>query len=266
MGGYNWFCPYNCRFNILCHQGMNWLTRKRILAQYTAKYRKMIFKVFRAQLKEVLSQVDDKFITTYKEIISQIDNEKLSQAYIKLYKEVGMRFADIKIKEDAEVIEGMILNLADIGTRISLVDGYTKEILEAAVRQAVSDGLQQGMSIDQIVEQIRYQLKTDFNGMATPRAFRIALTEVGMASNTGAYVGLQNAVQQGIDARKVWLTAPWGVSKTERHNLIPGLGEQRPRVDESFNVGGVFMKYPGDPSGGAAEICNCKCALSWEVL
>jgi hypothetical protein len=245
---------------------MNWLTRKRILAKYTAQYRKAIRAVFSAQLKEVLDQVNPEFVSDYQKIISKIDNEKLSQAYIKIYKEVGMRFADIKIKTDAEVIEGMILNLADIGTRITLVNGYTKEILEKAVRQAVSDGLNQGMSIDQIVEQIRYQLKTDFNGLATGRAFRIAITEVGMASNTGAYVGLKNAVQMGIDAKKVWLTAPWGVSTTERHNLIPGLSEQRPRVDESFNVGGVMMQYPGDASGGAENVCNCKCALSWEVL
>jgi hypothetical protein len=244
---------------------MNWLTRKRILSIYTAKYRKMIRTVFSAQLKEVLDKVNADFINSYQKIISQIDNEKLSQAYIKLYKEVGMRFADIKIKVDAEVIEGMILNLADIGTRISLVNGYTKEILEKAVKQAVSDGLEQGMSIDQIVDQIRLQLKTDFNGFATGRAFRIAVTEVGMASNAGASVGLKNAVQMGIDAKKVWLTAPWGVAKTERHNLIAGLGEQRPRIDESFNVGGVMMRFPGDPSGGVENVVNCRCALSWEV-
>jgi hypothetical protein len=76
----------------------------------------------------------------------------------------------------------------------------------------------------------------------------------------------EDAVQQGLDVRKVWLTAPFGISKTERHNLIPGLTEQRPRVDESFNVDGVMMQFPGDPSGGVENVCNCKCVLSWEVL
>jgi len=31
--------------------------------------------------------------------------------------------------------------------------------------------------------------------------------------------------------------------------------------NDLFNVGGVLMKYPGDPAGGAANVCNCRCAI-----
>ncbi len=30
-------------------------------------------------------------------------------------------------------------------------------------------------------------------------------------------------------------------------------------MNESFTVGGVKMKYPGDPNGGAENVCNCRC-------
>ena len=30
-------------------------------------------------------------------------------------------------------------------------------------------------------------------------------------------------------------------------------------IDESFVVGGMKMKYTGDPNGGAKNVINCRC-------
>jgi hypothetical protein len=33
------------------------------------------------------------------------------------------------------------------------------------------------------------------------------------------------------------------------------------KVGESFTVGGESMQYPGDPNGGAGQVCNCRCTI-----
>jgi len=32
-------------------------------------------------------------------------------------------------------------------------------------------------------------------------------------------------------------------------------------IDEPFDVGGESMQYPGDPAGGAGNVCNCRCTV-----
>jgi uncharacterized protein with gpF-like domain len=32
-------------------------------------------------------------------------------------------------------------------------------------------------------------------------------------------------------------------------------------IDEPFNVGGEELQYPGDPSGSADNLCNCRCTV-----
>jgi uncharacterized protein with gpF-like domain len=34
---------------------------------------------------------------------------------------------------------------------------------------------------------------------------------------------------------------------------------QRVRMDHSFTVGGVAMRYPRDPKGPANQVINCRC-------
>jgi hypothetical protein len=36
-------------------------------------------------------------------------------------------------------------------------------------------------------------------------------------------------------------------------------------MGESFNINGTKMKYPSDPSGGAANVINCRCVLGYHV-
>ncbi|MGE4043332.1 MAG: phage minor head protein [Acetobacteraceae bacterium] len=91
------------------------------------------------------------------------------------------------------------------------------------------------------------------------RANTIARTEThGAALFAQASTARQAEQDYGLKLVKTWL--PTLDSRTRdahaamaRHPAIP--------LDEKFNVGGVMMDRPGDPSAPPALLCNCRCTM-----
>lgn len=88
------------------------------------------------------------------------------------------------------------------------------------------------------------------------RAMRIARTEVVGASNEGSYIG---ANATGIKTVKKWIAT---ADANTRDDHAAMNGQQVPH-EEPFSVGGESLMYPGDPSGSAAQVINCRCACSY---
>jgi uncharacterized protein with gpF-like domain len=61
--------------------------------------------------------------------------------------------------------------------------------------------------------------------------------------------------------QKEWI-ASGGERTRENHLLASG---QTVSIDEPFVVGGDYLMQPGDPSGSAEEIINCRCAVGYSV-
>jgi hypothetical protein len=84
------------------------------------------------------------------------------------------------------------------------------------------------------------------------RAKLIARTETLMISN--------KAYSTASEAYPYVMLKQWkhNSSTFERdwHRVLNG---KRIEFDDTFNVSGVAMRYPGDPVGGAKDNCNCKC-------
>lgn len=119
------------------------------------------------------------------------------------------------------------------------------------VRAAITQGVAQGLSVDDIAENID-DIIDDF-----PRAQMIARTEVNSVSNYSAQL---IATQSGKPLTKEWGTA-------EDSHVRPTHAEADGQVrdlDEPFDVGGASLMFPGDPSGPAEEIINCRCVLLYE--
>lgn len=91
------------------------------------------------------------------------------------------------------------------------------------------------------------------------RAELIARTETVSANNQGALTAWSAmADASGAAATKTWIG---GTRPT--HSAVNGTTVG---INEKFIVGDSEMNGPGDSAGGAAEVCNCKCTMSYEIM
>jgi SPP1 gp7 family putative phage head morphogenesis protein len=117
----------------------------------------------------------------------------------------------------------------------------------AEVRDTLDEGIQAGDSYPQLAARVRDK----FNGISKERSMRIAVTETGIAQETGRHSAM---VQAGVEWKE-WMTA-----MDDRVRLTHmGLDGKIVPFDEPFIVGGAAMMFPCDPAGPAAEIINCRC-------
>lgn len=106
-------------------------------------------------------------------------------------------------------------------------------------------------------------IKNGMRSLSPARATLIARTELAGATNGGSLAGTQmlDEAAGGLGINKVWLTAPGAIHP--RHETYEGLGGQTQPLPAPFEVGGEQLLYPGDPNGDPAEVCNCRCAISY---
>jgi uncharacterized protein with gpF-like domain len=125
---------------------------------------------------------------------------------------------------------------------------------------AVARGYEDGLAQDGIGKYILDQVPT----FSTYRANMIARTETHGAANAGS---LGAAKETGIELRKEWLAAEDERTRPDHKqagedyavDATPGpIG-----FDEPFMVGGYAMQYPGDPSGPAHQVINCRCTVAY---
>ena len=131
---------------------------------------------------------------------------------------------------------------------------YTKlgedvEVLKKRIANNISRGIATASDYKVIARNIAADSNVGFN-----RAMRITRTEGNRISNESAYDASMSAKDKGADVVKSWDAALDGRTR-ESHARVDG--EIR-ELDEKFSNG---LKYPGDSSGGAAEVVNCRCAL-----
>ncbi|MCM3699202.1 phage minor head protein [Paenibacillus macerans] len=86
------------------------------------------------------------------------------------------------------------------------------------------------------------------------RAVRISRTMSTAAANGGKVEGWK---QSEVVKGKKWRSA--GGNRTRKTHKKAN-GQVKP-LDEPFEVGNSKLMYPGDPSGEAKEIANCRCTM-----
>lgn len=247
---------------------MTWEETYKIQKRYELKYIREFLKVFKRQLNIVLNFLRETHDP--EKTVNQIDvlvtEELTEEAYLKLYRELFRVTAknpniEKSLEPDWEdIAEDYVAK--EVAKNIVTVTESTRRYMKKQYKGLIDEGLKMGYSIDKITNNIE---KSTPKIVRTSRfrAERIAMTEVHTATNAANYEVAKNS---DIPMLKVWLTAPGGVSKNERHTLISDLDGQKVGVDEPFSVGGVQMLFPGDPSfgAGAEDICNCKCSHAYE--
>lgn len=120
--------------------------------------------------------------------------------------------------------------------------------LKKVITQEISRGIATGLGYGDIARNIANATSAPFSRTKT-----IARTEGHRIQQTSTADAQQAAKDKGADVVKQWDSTLDGKTR-DSHRRVDG--EIR-ELDEKFSNG---LMYPGDPSGGAAEVVNCRCA------
>ena len=120
--------------------------------------------------------------------------------------------------------------------------------LKKVITQEISRGIATGLGYGDIARNIANATSAPFSRTKT-----IARTEGHRVQQTSTADAQQAAKAKGADVVKQWDATLDGETR-ESHRMVDG--EIR-ELDEKFSNG---LMYPGDPSGSAAEVINCRCA------
>ena len=137
-----------------------------------------------------------------------------------------------------------------IRRRITEVTDTTRRQIVNAVERGYSEGLGQRAIADAILDLVP--------SLSSTRANVIARTETHGAANYGSQ---EAAKQTGLPMQKEWLAAQDERTR-ETHREANG---NIVRMDDTFRVGDSDLQFPGDPSGSAQEVINCRCTLAYVI-
>ena len=128
--------------------------------------------------------------------------------------------------------------------------------LKKVIASEVSRGIATGMTYDQVARNISHKMVgTGYKeGGAMASAMRIARTEGHRIQCQAGMDACYKAKEMGADVVKQWDSTLDGRTR-DSHRKVDG--EVR-ELDDKFSNG---LMFPGDPSGKAAEVVNCRCAL-----
>lgn len=177
-------------------------------------------------------------------------------------------YANYDLEHGAGVNFGF--GIYDTNTVINLVKNNPKLLPEWKIDQAkdykwsqkklnkqISLGIIEGESLDKIATRLCNNLcTTNFNKMRT-----FARTAMTGAQNEGRLFSYENAKALGIKVKKQWMCTLDGHTRIE-HQKLDG---QTQDIDKPFEVDGLKIRYPGDPTAEAALVFNCRCTMVGDI-
>lgn len=125
--------------------------------------------------------------------------------------------------------------------------------VKRSMQRTLAQAVVQGDSIPAISKKIKRDLEVNANN-----ATRIARTEMTRVMNQGRMDGFVRAEAKGIELQKVWVATLDGDTRSSHQHLD---GEKR-ALDKPFSNG---LMEPGDYSGSAEEVINCRCTMITEL-
>jgi SPP1 gp7 family putative phage head morphogenesis protein len=133
------------------------------------------------------------------------------------------------------------------------INGTTYAMLQANLKAELEDGIAAGESIENLTKRILSETDGVYDNMSAARAEVIARTETMGSVNFGQQVTYQ---AEGIE-EKEWLAT----SDSDTRDAHYAANGQVVKIDEPFMVGGESLMYPGDPSGSAGNVIQCRCTI-----
>lgn len=153
--------------------------------------------------------------------------------------ELNKRAAEIKLR--AAIKRSMLIS----SRRISKINSNTQDEIAAELQQ----GLNAGEGLNELTSRIAETFK-----FKRAKAQGIARTQTSGAVGTGRHEGFRSS---GIEL-KTWSSSR-DAHVRESHREAEAKYEGGIPIDSFFELAGGRVLFPGDPSGPAGEIINCRC-------
>lgn len=178
--------------------------------------------------------------------------------------------------EIATLAQASAMEQGVTGVKFDLVDEYTvKRLMENAsevkpykpiainlpkqnswnmnnIQNALLQGILQGDSITHLAD--RFQSVANMNKAQAIRSARTAVTGAQSAGKQDRY---EDLASKGCEITKIWVATD---DERTRPEHAEADGQEVP-YDEPFDVGDEELMHPGDRSGSAWNIYNCRCTM-----
>ncbi len=210
-----------------------------------------------ARFKDMLDETTEKIADVNKIALSYINDEQpkvYSNNYNGTLKEVkndikglntGVKFNMV----DERTVKELARKKDLLYSQKTLNRAKDKKWNLKALTSQVTQGILQGESVPDIAK--RLAAVSDMNRTS---CIRNARTMTTTSENSGRLAGLKEAEEKGIVYEKQWMATNDDRTR-ESHAELDGVSVP---VDEPFPNG---LMYPGDMSGDAEEVYNCRCSM-----
>lgn len=146
---------------------------------------------------------------------------------------------------------------AAIQHETNLTSGLYKSFDTADLQKKIASEISRGFTVGASFADIARNVSAYAN-ISRNNAARIVRTEGHRITETAAHHAQQKAKDRGADVVKIW-DASLDAKTRDSHAKVDG--EIRD-VNKKFSNG---LMFPGDPSGKAAEVINCRCRARTEA-
>lgn len=228
----------------LSQDGLDETTRALLQSQKRSKiYQQNYQKALQGQVSGILDKMHgDNYAT-----IDKYLNGCYETGYIGVMYDIAGQGVPLVIPVDQAAAIKAVLTDSKVSNGLYAALGVDLAKLKRSISQEISRGIASSLSYSDIARNISSVSKAPLS-----RAKTIARTEGHRIQQTSSRDAQYAAKKKGADVLKQWDAALDGRTR-DSHARVDG--EIR-ELDEKFSNG---LMFPGDPSGGAAEVVNCRC-------
>ncbi len=232
-------------------------TIEKLMARADAETASVAYQVeFQKAIQAQIGGILDIMNTQNFETIIDYLNTCYEDGYIGTFYDIQGQGIPIVVPID----QTQVVNAVQLESKISkgMYNRFGEDVkkLKKTITAEVSRGVSTAMSYEKIAKLISMKMiGTGYSpGGAYAHSLTISRTEGHRVQEKAGLDALRRAKEKGADVIKQWDSTLDGNTR-ESHRQVDG--EIR-EVEEKFSNG---LMYPGDPSGPAAEVCNCRCTM-----
>lgn len=228
----------------LSQDGLDDTTRTLLQSQKRSKiYQQNYQKALQGQVSGILDKMHgDNYAT-----IDKYLNGCYETGYIGTMYDIAGQGVPLVVPIDQAAAVKAVLTDSKVSNGLYAALGVDVAKLKKSITQEISRGIASSLPYSDIARNIK-----GVSGAPLSRAKTIARTEGHRIQQTSSRDAQYAAKKKGADVLKQWDATLDGRTR-DSHARVDG---EIKELDEKFSNG---LMFPGDPSGGAAEVVNCRC-------